>query len=225
MGKAVRRQGRLNLCAVEAAIGFIQPRLSAEATGQGFLLRGDFLVFESGAISNPAGPLTSFEIALFIPDNFPRSEPVLIETGGRIPRKEYRHINPDGDCCVTVWEHWLMSAAELSIAGYLNGPVNEYFLGQYWYEKKGEWPFGERSHGRKGLVEAYADLLGVPPRERDLTYRLRLLAQDWPKGHWQCPCGSGRKLRLCHREAMMELHQKIPPRMARRMLLRLRSQG
>lgn len=41
-------------------------------------------------------------------------------------------MNPDGDCCVTVWEHWLMSANELSIAGYLNGPVNEYFRGQYW---------------------------------------------------------------------------------------------
>lgn len=225
MGKAVRRQKRLNKRAVEAVVGFIQPRLRVETNGQGFLLCGEFLVFEAGAISNPTGPLTSFEIELFIPDNFPRTEPVLRETGGRIPRKASRHINPNGDCCVTVWEHFLLSAPDLSIQGYLNGPVNEYFLGQSWFEKKQEWPFGERSHGRKGLVEAYSDLLGASPKEQDLTYRLRMLAQDWPKGHWQCPCGSGRKLRGCHRDAMMELHQRIPPRMARRMLLRLKSGG
>jgi hypothetical protein len=72
-------------------------------------------------------------------------------------------------------------------------------LAQWWFEKKGVWRFGERSHGAKGIVEAYADVLEVCPKAAEVLYLLRLLSQEWPKGHWQCPCGSGRLLRRCHR--------------------------
>lgn len=105
-------------------------------------------------------------------------EPAVYEIGGRIPRKPSRHINPNGDCCITVWEHWLLTAADNSFANYLEGPVNEYFLGQYRYEQTGKWPFGERAHGQAGLLEAYVQILGVSPRHRTVAYYLRLLSQD-----------------------------------------------
>src|SRR3546814_10701167 len=75
----------------------------------------------------------------------------------------------------------------------------------------GKWPFGERAHGTPGLEEAYADALGIPNRRRSLLYHLRLLSQDWPKGHWSCPCGSGKRLRHCHRDEAMAIHQRVPP--------------
>lgn len=224
MGEVVDKPGVLTLEEVKAAIAFDQPRLRAAANGAGIRVHGSYLVFENGAVANPAGPISEFDIEMALPDRYPRREPRVFEVGGRIPREPDRHINPDGDCCVTVWEHWLLTARDHSFAAYLNGPVNEFFLGQYWYEKTGTWPFGERPHGQKGLVEAYADVLGIPPRKKDLTYYLRLLSQDWPKGHWLCPCGNGKRLRYCHRAELAGLHDKVPPRMAKLMLGRLVSQ-
>lgn len=221
----MKRRDKLTLCEVKDAINFNQPRLHVEINGQSFLIRGTFLVFEAGAVCNPAGPLTRFEIELIIPDRFPHVQPELFEIGGRIPWKLCRHINGDGSCCVAVWEHWLIKADDISIAGYLNGSVNGFFLGQYYYENNGEWPFGEFSHGREGLIEAYSDLLGMPPREQNIVNCLQTLAQGWPKGHRLCPCGSNEKLSNCHHKLVMKLHKSIPPPMAKQMLRRLNSQN
>ncbi len=214
----------LTLEEVKVAIAFDQPRLHAAANGVDIHVLGTYLIFENGAVASPAGPIAEFDIEMVLPARYPRREPRVFEVGGRIPREPDRHINPDGDCCITVWEHWLLTAADHSFAAYLKGPANEFFLGQYWYEKTGTWPFGERPHGQKGLIEAYAEVLGISARKKDLIYYLRLLSQDWPKGHWLCPCGSGRRLRYCHRADLMLLHDNVSPRMAGLMLGRLASQ-
>lgn len=224
MGTIIRASKKLTLKEVKAAIAFDQPILWATPEGADIHVRGSYLLFENGAISNPTGPIAQFDIAMVLAPGFPHREPKVFEVGGRIPRCADRHINPDGDCCVTVWEHWLTSADDHSFASFLNGPVHEYFLGQYWYERTGKWPFGERAHGFRGLEEAYADALGIPNKKKNVIYHLRLLSKDWPKGHWLCPCGSGKRLRYCHRGEMMALHERIPPRIARRMLQRLNSE-
>jgi len=223
LDKTVRESKRLTLNEVKAAIAFDQPKLGVVAEGSNFYVRGSYLISESSVIASPAGPITEFDIEIVLPDGYPMIEPKVFELGGRIRRHPDHHINPDGDCCITVWEHWLVNSTDHSVSAFLNGPVKEFFLGQYWHEKTGKWPFGERSHGQKGLIEAYADALRIPCKKSNILYHLRLLSQDWPKGHWLCPCGSRKKLRGCHREEIMALHDKIPSRMAKRMLKRLKS--
>ena len=181
------------------------------------------MLFENGAVSNPAGPITQFDIVMVLAPGFPLREPKVFEIAGRIPRSADRHINLNGDCCVTVWEHWLVSADDHSFANFFNGPVYEYFLGQYYYERTGKWPFGERAHGYRGLEEAYADALGIPNKKEDVSCYLKLLSNDWPKGHWLCPCGSGKRFRNCHRGEMSSLHERIPSWLALRMFQRLKS--
>lgn len=215
----------LTLDEVKASLTFDQPKLRASANGHSIRVEGSYLVFEKDVVAAPDGPITSFDIEMEFADRYPRREPKVFEVGDRIPRKPERHINPDGDCCVTVWENWLVATRDHSFASYMNGPLNEYFLGQFWYERTGKWPFGERSHGAKGLEEAYADALGIPNKQESLFYHLRLLSQDWPKGHWPCPCGSGKPLRHCHRDELMTMHEKVPPGVARRMLRRLLAEG
>lgn len=211
----------LTLETVKAAIAFDQPKLLASANGRTVRIEGSYLVLEKDVVAAPAGPITAFDIRMDLPDLYPRQEPKVFEIGGRIPREADRHINPDGDCCVTVWEHWLVTAPDPSIAGYINGPLHEYFLGQFCFEQSGKWPFGERAHGMTGLEEAYADALGIANKRQSLLYHLRLLSQDWPKGHWPCPCRSGRRLRHCHRDDLMAMHRRVQPTVARRMLERL----
>lgn len=222
MGKIVRKPTKLlTLEEAKAAIAFDQPKLHASQDGNQIYIEGSFLILEKDVVAAPGGPIAEFDIRIELPDLYPRREPKVFEVGGRVPREAARHINPDGDCCVTVWENWLVTVNDHSIGNFLSGPLNEYFLGQLWFEKTGQWPFGERAHGSSGLEEAYADALGIPNRRRSLLYHLRLLSQDWPKGHWPCPCGSGRPLRNCHREETLNMHQRVPPIVARQMLRRL----
>lgn len=223
MGKAVSTLGVL-IQEVKAAIAFDQPNLYAAVNGADIRVWGTYVVFQNGTVADPAGPISEFDIEMAIPARYPRREPRVFEVGGRIPRDLDHHINGDGDCCVTIWEHWSLTVTDYSFAAYLNGPINEFFLGQYWYELTGTWPFGERPHGQKGLIEAYANLLDIPPQKKDVIYYLRLLSQDWPKGHWLCPCGSHKRLRCCHRADLMQLHDRVPPHMAKLMLRRLASQ-
>ena len=214
----------LTLDEVKTAIAFDQPKLRASVDRHVIRIDGSYLAFENGVVAAPGGPITAFDIKMEFSDRYPRREPKVFEVGGQIPRKAERHINSDGDCCVTVWENWLVATQDQSFASHINGPLNEYFLGQFWFEKTGKWPFGERPHGTKGLEEAYADALGIPNKQKNLRYHLRLLSQDWPKGHWLCPCGSGKPLRYCHLDDIMAMHEKVPPPIARRMLRRLRSE-
>ena len=211
----------ITLDEVRAAIAFDQPKLTAVLVGSRIIVEGAYLIFEKGIIAAPAGPITEFTIKIEFPARYPKQEPKVFEIGGRIPRDPEHHINPGGDCCVTVWEHWLATAQDHSVAGFINGPLYEYFLGQFLVEKTGKWPFGERPHGFLGLEEAYADALGIPNERNKLLYYLKLLSEEWPKGHWLCPCGSGKALRHCHRDDLAELHRRIPPAMARIMLRRL----
>ena len=135
MGQLVGKRKELALEEVKAAIAFDQPKLHARKDDRTIHVEGSYLVFERNVVAAPGGPITAFDIRMELPVHYPCFEPKVFETGGRIPREPDRHINPDGDCCITVWEHWLATAADQSIAGYINGPLHEYFLGQFWFEK------------------------------------------------------------------------------------------
>ena len=211
----------LTLFEVQSAIAFEQPGLRATEIDGTIVVEGTLVVTDGSAVCDPAGPLARYTVRIELSQAYPRVEPRVFETGGRIARDPDHHINVDGDCCVTVWENWLATAKDTSLAGYLAGPLREYFLGQFWFEKTGSWPFGERAHGMAGMEDAYADALGIPNRRKDILYYLRLLRQPWPKGHWPCPCGSGQRLRVCHRAELWSLHRRISPHLARAMLVRL----
>lgn len=208
---------------MKATIAFDQPKLSAVRDGPDVVVSGNYLLLENGEISNPAGPISEYDIRVVLSDRYPISEPKVFEIGGRIPRSLDRHVNSNGECCIAVWENWLIRAEDHSFKAFMDGPLYEFFLSQYWFEKTGKWPFGEWTHGPMGLVEAYAHALGIPNEQTCLIYYLRLLSLDWPKGHWRCPCGSGKLLRHCHRDELMVLHERVPPRLAARMLRRLTS--
>lgn len=210
------------LKSVESALGFTQPQLVAELRDQHVQVKGTYLLKRADGRADSDGPISEYKIEIFVPVGYPRAEPRLYEVGGRIPRQPDRHVNVgDGSCCVTVWENWLACAQDTSFSAYMSGPVHEYFLGQFIVENGGQWPFGERAHYLEGMEEAYADALKGEMPIQDVRYALRLLTREWPKGHWLCPCGSGLKVRQCHRDELMNLHNRIHPWLARQMQHRL----
>lgn len=197
---------------VQQAIAKHQPELTVSRAHGLIILDGSFVV------SGPAGPFDSYQIKAGITAGFPAEEPAVFEEGSRIPRIADRHVFPkDGNCCLGVWEEWLLTAPDHRFETFLTGPMHDYFVSQTYYEAHGVWPFGERSHGILGITESYADLLGIAPDKKIIADYLHLLSRQTIKGHARCPCGSGRRLRQCHSDDLQRLSREIPPFMAKRM--------
>jgi hypothetical protein len=181
---------------------------------------GTIIAAGSFPIADGDGILDRFLIELQFPDDYPDSVPILREIGGRIPWHEDRHTNRDGVACPIVPEEWLVRPDRDSIVQFLEGPVRNFFVGQILAEQGRAWPFGEREHGKRGLVQSYGELVGTAD-EAALVRYLDCLSHDRLKGHWDCPCGSKKRLRNCHFEVLTTLHQKLPPWIAKRALNRL----
>lgn len=178
-------------------------------------IRGNFPVMDDSEV------LDRFQIDIALPSDFPDSTPVLRETGSRIPWHADRHVNQaNGEACPIVPEEWLMWPEHESILAFLGGPVRNFFLGQILVESGCQWPFGERTHGVPGLFEAYGEMVGASDSKTILRY-LDCLSNENLKGHWDCPCGSGKRLRNCHWDDLKTLHEKVPPLVARGALERL----
>ncbi|MDW4496561.1 hypothetical protein R5H30_01100 [Sulfitobacter sp. D35] len=204
---------------VQQAVAKHQPELSVARTDLFIVLEGQFLVYGAdGPTDTHIGVFDSYQIKAGVTANFPEEEPVVFEEGDRIPRTADRHVFPkDGNCCLGVWEEWLLTAPDHRFATFLTGPMHDYFVSQTYYEAHGTWPFGERSHGKLGVLEAYGDILRLPPDEKTIADYLRLLSRQTIKGHSLCPCGSGWRLRKCHWDDLEYLRRMIPPVIAKRM--------
>jgi hypothetical protein len=103
----------------------------------------------------------------------------------------------------------------------LDGPVRNFFLSQIIVESGRPWPFDQWAHGKKGLLQAYGELLGVT-EERQITTYLDYLASKKARGHWPCPCGSTKRLRDCHAKHFAELRERVPRGIAVSALRRLK---
>ena len=136
-------------------------------------------------------------------------------TGGRIPPILDRHINNDGFACLFVAEEKAKYYPDgSSLLDFFDGPVHSFFVGQALVDRGEPWPFGERSHGVAGIREYYEELLATTDISVILKY-LQCLTPREQKGHWECPCGSGRKLRHCHGSFVYKLRQSIPRKVAK----------
>src|SRR5207253_22252 len=152
---------------------------------------------------------------------WPKGTPILRETGGRIPWVSHRHVNPNGVACPIVPEEWLLNPQHDSVLAFLDGPVRNFFLGQSLAERGDAWPFGERPHGRAGLLQSYGEMLGTTDQSAIPAY-LDCLSRREIKGHFECPCGSGKRVRNCHLAELQKLHQKILPSVAAAALVALK---
>lgn len=191
------------------------PTLSLAQSKDGFVLEGKLVLEKDGT------PFDEYDMRLHVPNGFPDEEPKLFETGGRIAHTLEMHFNADGSACYEVFEYWLMTTTSPTVLEFMRGPVVNFFLSQTIYKLSNEWPFGARSHGAAGLIEAAADALGVDTSPNSIVPRL-LVLRDWPrKGHHPCPCGSKKRFRYCHRDELAPIHKRISPKLAGRMIDRI----
>jgi len=148
----------------------------------------------------------AFEIDLIVPAAYPKTLPWVRETGGRIC-EAYDHVFTNGKLCLAVpVEERLRFGRDPCLRGFVTNLVIPYCYGYCYWERHGVHPFGEREHGGEGIARFYIDWLGLPGEVQALKVALYLVQHGY-RGHHDCPCGSGAKLRDCHGPAVLELHQ------------------
>jgi len=195
---------------MKAEVQATYPNLHFYPTADRVVVRGTFPIVHEGEI------LDRYLVEIELPHDYPDAVPVVREVGGRVPRTPDYHVNGTGEACLFLPdERWTVCPPGTTFLAFLEGPVRNFFLGQSVYRVTGKWPFGERRHGTDGTRDYYVELLGADDINVILGY-LECLARPVLKGHWQCPCQSGRRLRDCHRAQMEDLRTKIPLAVAKR---------
>ena len=175
-------------------------------------VRGTYAVRDAGAI------IDRYSLALTLPDEYPNELVDVKELDGRIPNSLDRHVFPSGALCLGVREElWLTMGGDFSVPRVLDMPVRSFLIGNSLIEQGEPWPAGDRTHGVPGMLEFYAGHLGAT-EPLALVKFLVTLYQGKIRGHWACPCGSGKILRNCHKDAVRAL-QVVPKAVIRQTAL------
>ncbi len=157
----------------------------------------------------------SYNLRLYVPDNFPQNLPEVTEVDQKIPRDGQHHVNSlDGTLCLGSPLRLLL---KLSIEPTLSGFAAECLV-PYLYAIShklrfgGELPFSELAHGTPGALQDYTDVfrLKIPSQAKAALSLLGIktrLANKLP-----CPCGCGRRVNQCSFNERLRLFRGLAGR-------------
>lgn len=156
----------------------------------------------------------SFTVELYIPNDFPETLPRVKETDGRIDA-DYEHRFTDDTLCLAVpIEQRRVFFEQPTLLGFVNRLMIPYFYGYCFWKKHGYHPFDEAAHGCEGIVRHYVDTLGLRDDLAALAV-ISFLFEHGYRGHHDCPCGSGLRVRACHGQELRALHAQHTPQSVR----------
>ena len=152
----------------------------------------------SGELFLPEGD--SYEILMFL-NNYPDHFPIVIETGGRIPKKLDRHIYTDsGSCCFTTAAkaQILLKTKIISLVKFIDEIVIRYFQNNSFYELNNKYCFEEYEHGSLGIIQSYQDILGIQEVQSIIRLIIQRLKDKKLTIRDECYCGSKLTLKKCN---------------------------
>lgn len=123
----------------------------------------------------------------------------------KVIKKSYPHMYNDRRLCLaTDMEQYIYLKENKSICLWIKKYVESYFFSYEYYKRYGIYPFGEYSHGIKGLDEYFAEYfkledINVNNRRNIIEY----IFLNKYRGHNYCPCGSLKKIRDCHKNLIL----------------------
>lgn len=150
-----------------------------------------------------------YEVELRVPHRFPTSLPTARETARRIS-ESYHKLEGDLLCLAAATELRMRLTLSPTLLTLVEGFVIPYLYGHsYFIKHHGKMPYGELSHGDKGIRECLAAMFGArQPNSAEEFLRLagmkKRVANRQP-----CPCGSGRRLGRCHNRNVNRLRRRM----------------
>ena len=168
-----------------------QPRLTMVDNGIEHIIQGEYkysLDYDGHIAQGERN------IKLTVKKNFPNSIPKFYLYD--YP-KHIEHIYQDGNVCLaTIGEMIYFLNENPSLIAFIGKFVDAFIYTLDWFEKYNTYPFGDRKHGYKGLLDYYLNDLNLTKEQ--YTNMTIMIYKDKYRGHMPCICGSGKKLRNCH---------------------------
>ena len=190
-----------------------QPFVSILPSAEGnLLLEGDFR-FHVEFEGHPRVS-DSYSLRISIPKDFPRDVPTVTEQGGRIPRVAAYHVSGDGTLCLGSRIRLMARLqAEPTVQGFSRNCIVPYLYAMTMKLDHGrDFIFGELSHGLRGEIDDYKELLELR-RNDEVPQALRcLLKKKRLANKLTCPCGCKHRLGKCSYNAVIRKLRHILPR-------------
>ena len=171
-------------------------------------------VFLDGTITLVAecGVPTHLAVRVEFPFDYPQREPRIFEVAGRFPHVADRHFYKDGQCCLWLPPESRWNPNDPNGLCRILEEVAIFFDQQLVYEAEGLgiWPGEQRSHGDEGYLEFVQEVLGGSRHLLDIFAPMllghkgiRIQSND------QCPCGSRRKFKRCHKHRIEDIKGRV----------------
>ena len=207
------REERAALASAAPLLGMVVVGPSSRLNNK-LVLKQEFVVVRGTyGISIPdSAHQIEYGIFIFMPNNYPKQVPNLFCNDPKLPIGDIdRHIMADGSACLGVYAdimtRWFLKP---DIVNFLKNFVAPFLVWQAYYDAHQKPPpWGERSHFADGIIEYYAELLCMKKCQSVVEFMRLLARKNRPKGHEICPCGSGERLRNCHRELLYSTREKV----------------
>lgn len=154
------------------------------------------------------GVPTKISVRVVFPMDYPDLEPAAYDAAGKFPVSDDRHIVAGGRFCL-----WLPPCSRWDkndpnrLLRFLD-EVTVFLERQLIYDVTGVWPGAQYKHRAKGYEEFMLSVLGG----RDDHFRAlfpAILGQQHPGRNDLCPCGSNKKYKRCHAQAVKEIVSRI----------------
>jgi len=145
----------------------------------------------------------AFDIEMQIPPDYPDNLPVVKEIGYRIPREFHTYSGDNTLCLAAPLAVKIQFSLNKTLLGFIENLIIPFFFNYLHLQQYETLPFGELSHGAKGILEFYKSHLHIP--ESGIVLRMiKLLATQDYRGYSKCPCNSGKNLRNCHGRQLLK---------------------
>jgi hypothetical protein len=92
------------------------------------------------------------------------------------------------------------------ISKFFEAFIIPYLYSYLYYEIYEYMPFGEREHGDIGYLQYYIEVFNVKDTHQLKSMVDYLVKHKEYKGHHECPCGSGKKIRNCHKVILYQFY-------------------
>ncbi|MFV0529804.1 MAG: hypothetical protein ACK5MN_13940, partial [Lachnospiraceae bacterium] len=175
--------------------------VSPENANETLHLHGTILVYRS--IDNYI-LRKSYIIDIFIPTDSDLL-PYVMDTGNQIS-SGYHHYYSDGRLCLaTDTDIRIRFINGFDLNEWMDEYVEPYFLSYEYFQRYGEFPFGERAHYFVGIVQSYQEHLQACNFTK--TVQIMRYSRDHSyRGHHDCPCSSNTNIRKCHGQHMLPFY-------------------
>jgi len=207
------REERAALASAAPLLGMVIAGPEFRLNTESVLKRESVVVHGTYGISIPdSAQQIEYGISILMPIKYPKQPPVMFCNDSKLPVGNIdRHIMKDGSACLGVYADIMMRwFLKPDIVNFLENFVAPFLVWQVYYDAHQRPPsWGHRSHFAEGIIEYYAELLGMNKCQSVVEFMKLLARKNRPKGHEICPCGSGDRLRNCHRELLYNTREKI----------------